>query len=120
MRRPIEPWTTAALAAWYRKKASSTVSGPNESPPASPHSPSAPRPSANTCPARPVATVARLRSPVALQIAACAILPPSSGKAGIRLKTSTSVLIVATQLSHTSAGVARTPLRATATSKKSP
>ena len=34
------------------------------------------------------------------------------------MKTSTSALIVATQLSHTSGGVARTPLVATATSKK--
>ena len=55
----------------------------------------------------PVACVARLRSPVRHQIAACAIRPPSSGKAGTRLNTSTSALIVATQLSHTSAGVAR-------------
>ncbi len=32
--------------------------------------------------------------------------PPSSGKAGTRLNASTSTLIVASQLSHTSAGVA--------------
>ena len=51
-------------------------------------------------------------------MAARAILPPSSGKAGIRLKTSTSALIVATQLSHTSAGLARTPPVASAASKK--
>src|SRR5205807_7809430 len=43
---------------------------------------------------------------------------PSSGKAGTTLITSTSALIVASQLSHTSAGVARAPLLATATSKK--
>src|SRR5207244_3133722 len=52
------------------------------------------------------------------QIAACAILPPSRGKAGNRLNTSTSALIVATQLSHTSAGDACTPPVASAASKK--
>ena len=39
--------------------------------------------------------VARLRSPVSFQTIARAIRPPSSGKPGIRLKTSTITLIVA-------------------------
>ena len=87
--------------------ASTIVNRPNDSPRASPTSPSAPSASANPCPARPVQRVARLRSPVRHQISAWAIWPPSSGNAGIRLNTSTSALTVATQLSHTSAGVAR-------------
>ena len=45
-------------------------------------------------PRRAATRVARLRSPVPLQAIARAIRPPSSGKAGIRLKTRTSRLML--------------------------
>ena len=48
-----------------------------------------------TCPMPAAILVARLRSPVRHQAIARAMRPPSSGKAGIRLKTSTSRLIEA-------------------------
>ena len=44
--------------------------------------------------------VARLRSPVTRQAIARAIRPPSSGKAGIRLKTRTRTLMLASQATH--------------------
>ncbi len=55
-------------------------------------------------PMRPTTRVARLRSSLRHHISACTIWAPSSGKAGIRLRISTSTLSVAIQLSHSHDG----------------
>ena len=69
IRLASSPWTTAWAAAWCRKNASSSVStrGPR-SVPNRPTRPSRPSSRAKAWPARPVISVARLRSPVRHQI----------------------------------------------------
>ena len=118
MRWPTVPCTTAAPAAWKRKKASTIVSRPNDDPLASPHSPKMPSRIANAWPVRPVACVARLRSPVRHQITARAMRPPSSGKAGTMLNRNSSALMKPSQPISASAGLVVTPSRASARSLK--
>ncbi len=88
------------------------------SPVAKIHSPSSPTTSAKPWPERPVARVARLRSPVRHQISARAIRPPSSGNAGTMLKTNSIALMKPSQPISASAGVVVKPSRVSATSVK--
>ncbi len=84
------------------------------------HSPNRPTINANAWPVRPVACVARLRSPVRHQISARAIRPPSSGNAGTTLNTNSAALMKPSHPSSASAGVVlRLPLES-ATSETVP
>ena len=62
----------------------------------------------NSSPSRPEKRVPRLRSPVTFQAIERAMRPPSSGNAGIRLKTSSVRLISASQPSRAMPGVVLT------------
>ncbi len=121
MRRPSAPCSTAAPADWYRKNASTIVISPSEdSALANTHSPNSPTTSANTCPERPAACVARLRSPVRHHTSARAMRPPSSGNAGTTLNRNSAALMKPSQPSSASAGVVFRPPRVSATSETVP